>query len=282
MGIAISQLTPATTFGEADSIEIAQSGVSKKLTKSQIRKLLFTDPAFAVPAVVPKQGDVVSYAGSDFVTGPIPRWRVIDPVAYNAATPASTSQITFAGGPIASGVYRKAGDYFAVGDPVRTEIGIGTYYYGIVTAVTDTLLTITGAPLPLSPILSLSVGQPNMVRQIAIHVSRQSYANAIGDILGVGHRWRGRTGYLVTFSATHASTGQPKINVKCNGNLVSSNDASNGIQLSATPGTFVDNSAVAITAANYVIADAQTIAVRVTAAVASQDFLIVCLVFVVP
>ena len=46
MGVAISGLVAATNLAEADIFEIEQSGVSKKVTKTQLRSLLFSDPAF--------------------------------------------------------------------------------------------------------------------------------------------------------------------------------------------------------------------------------------------
>lgn len=282
MGTAISGLVAATELNEADIFEIEQAGVSKKLTKQQLRALMYSDPLFASPALLPKTGDVLQYNGTDFAPGAVPQWRVIDQVAYTEASVATSSTITFAGGGPTNGVNLKGGDYFAVGDPVRVVIS-AVSYYGICSAVSDTLLTITGAPLPLSTaITSLSVGRPDMVKRIPIFVGKSDYAASVANINAGVLRWRGRTGYLVTFSATHDTTGQPKINIKCNGNLVSTNDSNNGIQLSATPGTFVDNSAVAISTANYAIADSQDVVISVTAAVSSQNFLSVMLVFVVP
>lgn len=280
MGVSINGLTAATTLAEADEFEIEQSGVSKKITKAQLRQLLLNDPAFSF--AIPQEGDVPVYDGSDFSAGALPRWRVINQAAYTEASPSSSSTITFDGGSMTNGIKLKASDYFAVGSPVRTEIGTDTFYYGICTAVTDSLITIAGAPLALSPILSLAVGTPEMVRQIPIYVGKAAYAQVVADLTAGKLRWWGRTGYLVAFSGAHETTGQPKINVKCNGNLVSTNDSNNGIQLSATPGTFVDNPAVEIDPANYVIAHGQDVVIRVTALVGSQSYLSMSLVFVVP
>lgn len=280
--VAISGLSAATTIKEADLFEIEQDGISKQITKTQLRSLMFSDPAFSVPDTVPQNGEVVSYNGTDFVTGAVPRWRVVPSAAYTTTAVANSFQITFSGAAQANGVNLKGGDYFAIGDPVRTVIG-STTYYGICTAIADNLLTIAGAPLQTATaIVSLSVGTPEMVRQIPIYVTNDDYAVAVGDMTAGTFRWRGRTGYLVAFSGAHSTTGQPKINVKCNGNLVSTNDSNLGIQLSATPGTFVDNSAVAISQANYAIADAQSVVVRVTAEVATQRYLSMSLTFVVP
>lgn len=270
----------ATTIAEADVFEIEQAGISKKITKTQLRSLLFSDPAFSV--ALPQNGDVLSHNGTDFVAGAAPRWRVVPAAAYTTTAVANSSQITFAGLVPGSGINRKGGDYFSVGSAVRTVIG-ATTYYGMCTAISDTTLTITGAPLPTATaITSLSVGTCDMIVLIPVYVGKDAYATSVADITAATLRWRGRTGYLVSFSAAHETTGQPKINVKCNGNLVSTNDSNNGIQLSATPGTFVDNAAVAISQANYAIADSQNVVIRVTAAVATQNNLSVSLVFVVP
>lgn len=282
MGVSISGLTAATTIAEADVFEIEQSGVSKKITKTQLRALMFSDPAFVTPAAVPQNGDLVSHNGTDFIVGAIPRWRVVPAAAYTVGAVANNYQITFSGAIPASGVNRKAGDYFAVGSPVRVVIG-STTFYGICTAVADALLTITGPPLTLATaIVSVSVGTPDMVQQIPVYVGKAGYAAAVADLTAGQFRWRGRTGYLVAFSGSHETTGQPKINIKCNGNLVSTNDASNGIQLSATPGTWVDNPVATISQTNYAIADSQNVVVRVTALVATQNYLSLALVFVVP
>lgn len=275
-------MPPATAIAEADNFEIAQSGVSKKITKTQLRALLFSDPDFAVPAALPQNGDVVSYSGTDFVTGATPRWRVVPAVAYTATAVASASTITFSGAVPASGVNLKGGDYFAVGDPVRVVIS-ATTYYGICTDVSDTTLTIMGPSLPTgTAITSVSVGTPDMVRQIPLYVGKDGYAASAADLTAGTLRWRGRTGYLVWFAGTHDTTGQPKINVKCNGNLVSTADSTNGIQLSATPGTFVETAAATISQTNYAIADSQNVVVSVTSAVATQNNLSMSLVFVVP
>ena len=280
--VAFSGLPAATTFGETDIFAIEQGGVSKKLTKTQLRALLLSDPAFAVPLLLPQNGDIVSYNGTDFIAGENPRWRVINPAAYQINAVTNVSQITFGGGASpTSGIYRRANDYFAIGTPVRVVIG-STTYYGICSAVTNTTLTIQGPPLQLSTtIVSVSAGTPDMVKQVPIYVGKAAYATTVADQPGT-FRWRGRTGYLVSFAAAHATTGVPKVNVKCNNNLVSTADTTKGIQLSSTPGTFVETAAATISLANYAIADSQNVVVRVTEAVASQDYLSMTLLFVVP
>lgn len=280
MGVTISGLTGIASVKEADVFELEQDGISKKVTKTQLRSLLLSDPEFAT--ALPQDGDVISYNGSDFISGASPRWRVVPTAAYTTSLVLSSSQISFSGAAPSSGINRKGGDYFEVGSPVKTVIS-GVAYYGICTAISNTVLTIAGAPLPTgTAITSLSVGKQDMIVQVPMFVGKSDYSASVGDLTAATMRWRGRTGYLVMFSGTHETTGRPKINIKCNGNLVSTNDSNNGIQLSATPGTFTDNSAVAISASNYAIADSQNVVIRITSAVASQNNLSMTLVFVVP
>lgn len=294
MGVAISGLTAATVLNEADIFEIEQGGVSKKVTKTQLRSLLLSDPAFAVPALLPQNGDVVSYNGTDFVPGVVPRWRVINTAAYVIAAVASSSTITFGGGTSpSSGIYRRASDYFAVGSPVRVVIG-GTSYYGICTAASATLLTISGAILPLSTaITSLSVGTPDMVKTVNI-----SYGYAAGTTAvytgfgattaiprGLSHRWRGATGYLVAASAAHTNTSSTTVvNFKMN---AGSNVLTSGLTPAAggsttAQGAFVDSALGDIIQANCEIADKQTITTVCTTAGTTAESLVVCLTFVVP
>jgi len=100
-----------------------------------------------------------------------------------------------------------------------------------------------------------------------------TYADNVEDILvGIANRyvrWRKSAAYLVAISATHktADTGaaQPKLNAKVAGNLVSTQDANAGLQLS-TSAVWVNGSAVAISAANYTVYFNDSIELRVTAA----------------
>jgi len=287
VGVSISGLTAGTTLGENDVFEIEQVGVSKKITKQQLRALLFSDPAFAVPAALPQKGDIVSYDGSDFLTGPFPKWRVIHQNAYSEATPASSSTITFDGGAITNGIRLKATDYFSVGTPVRVEIGASVFYYGICTAVTDTLLTISGAILPLSAILSLAVGTRDMVKTVEMMFPATTY-NTLGASVplnkGCLHRWRGATGYLAAYSCSHMNTSSTTVvNLKMNGGTnVSTAGVIPAAGTSTTHGAFVDSALGDLIAANVAIADKQTITAVVTTAGGTADFLIICMIFIVP
>lgn len=287
MGVAISGLVAGTVLNETDVFEIEQAGVSKQITKAQLRKLMFSDPAFAVPAALPQNGDVVSYGGTDFVTGAVPRWRVIHQDAYTEGAVATSSTITFSGAATANGIKLSATDYFSVGSPVRTVIA-GTTYYGICTAVTTTLLTISGAILPLSTaITSLSVGTAEMVKHVDMLFPAVTY-NTLGAATalnkGCTHRWRGATGYLAAYSCSHMNTSSTTVvNLKMNaGSNVSTSGVIPAAGTSTTHGAFVDSSLGDLIAANLAIADKQTITAVVTTAGGTADFLIVCMTFVVP
>lgn len=285
MGVAISGMVAASTIAESDVFEIEQSGISKKITKTQLRSLLFSDPAFSV--AIPQSGDSLTYNGTDFVTGARGGWRVVNQAAYTESSPASTSTITFAGGGPTSGIKLKGGDYFAVGSPVRVEIGAGVYYYGICTAVTDTLLTMSGMILPLSAIISLSVGTQEMVKHVKMQFPAVTY-NTLGAAValnkGCTHRWRGATGYLVAYSCSHMNTSATtNVNLKMNaGTNVSTAGVIPAAGTATTHGAFTDSALGDLIATNVVIADKQTITAVVPTAGGTADFLIICMTFIVP
>lgn len=285
MGVAISGLTAASTLAEADEFEIEQSGVSKKLTKTQLRKLLYSDPAYSV--VLPQKGDSLTYNGTDWVSGARGGWRTVPQEAYTEASPASTSTITFAGGAAVNGINLRGGDYFAVGLPVRVEIGASTYYYGICTAVTDTLLTMSGMILPLTTIISLAVGTREMIKHVDLAYPTTTYNTlgaAVALAFGCVHHWRGATGYLVAASASHTGTSSTTVvNFKMNaGTNVLTSGITVGAGGASTRGTAVYSTLGDIIAANAAIADGQTITVVVPTAGGTANYLIACLTFIVP
>jgi hypothetical protein len=287
MGISISQLIAASGLNEGDVIEIEQvDGVSRKLTKQQLRALLFSDPEFINPAALPMAGDSVSYTGSDFVCGPPSRWRVIPQVAYVSAQPALGVGIGFHGGDIAFGIRKKATDYFAVGLPVRVEIGAGVFYYGIVDEAIEFGITIAGALLPEAPILSLAVGTPDMVKTIEMSYPETTYNDSTTLVLAKGcqHCWRGKPGFLCSYSVSHMNTGSiVNVNLQMNGG---SNVSVTGVLpaagTSTTRGAFVTSALGTLIAANVRIQDKQLITVKTPVITGLADYLIVNMVFVVP
>ena len=285
MGVSISQLPAATEVGEDDLIEISQGGVSKQIDKALLRNFLFKDPAFSF--ISPQTGDSLTFNGTTFVPGAVSGWRVINQAAYTEAAPASTSTITFVGGVPVSGVLMRALDYFEVGLPVRVEIGAGIYFYGICTAASATLLTLSGAILPLSPIISLAVGTLNMVKHVDVMFPDITY-NTLGAAVplnkGCLHRWRGKTGYLAAYSCSHMGTSATtNVNLKMNGG---SNVSTAGVipaaGTSTTHGAFVDSALGDLIAANVEIEDKQTITVVVPTAGGTASYLIVSMTFIVP
>jgi hypothetical protein len=188
------------------------------------------------------------------------RWEVVTTRAY-IASPASTSQLTM----------HKTGQ-MEVGLPVRFSIDKGsTYRYAVITAVSeDASITIAGASLS-DDVDLLYVGRPEMVITELYHVAGQ-YGDGTADLLTADEsryaRWGRSAASLVAFEATHATaagTTQPKINVKVAGNAVSTNDSNAGLQLGAA-GTWVKNSAVAISDSNYTVARGDALEIACTAA----------------
>lgn len=286
MGVAISGLVAASEVAEADVFEIEQSGISKKVTKTQLRSLLFSDPAFSV--VLPQPGDSLTYNGTDWVAGARGKWRTVPIEAYTESSPPSTSTITFAGGSAVNGINLRGGDYFSVGDPVRVVIS-GNSYYGICTAVTDTLLTMSGMILPLSAITSLAVGSREMVKHVDMVYCGASVYTGFGASVaiprGLSHQWRGATGYLVAASAAHTNTSSTTvINFKMNAgtNVLTSGLTPAAGGSSTTQGAFVNSALGDIIAANAVIADGQAITTVCTTAGTTAESLVVCLTFIVP
>jgi hypothetical protein len=287
VGVAISGLVAGTVINEADVFEIEQAGVSKKITKTQLRSLMFSDPAFVTPATIPQEGDVVSYNGTDFISRGVPRWRKVHQDAYTEAAVASSSTITFAGGATTNGIRLSATDLFDVGSPVQVVIS-GTSYYGICTAVTTVLLTLSGAILPTATaITSLWVGRPSAVKHVTISYPATGYNGSTSLVLPKGciHRWRGRAGYLVAYSCSHMNTSATTVvQLQMNGG---SNVSTAGVipaaGVSATVhGAFTDSALGDLIAANLLIEDKQTITATTPTAGGSADFLIIDMTFVIP
>lgn len=285
MGVAISGLVAASSIAEADELEIEQSGISKKITKTQLRSLLFSDPAYSV--VLPQAGDSLTYNGTDWVAGARGGWRTVPQAAYTEAAVFTSSSITFDGGATANGINLKGGDYFSVGDPVRVVIS-GSSYYGICTAVTDTLLSISGGILPTSTaITSLAVGTRDMVKHIDLLYPTTTY-NTLGVTtplaFGCVHKWRGKKGYLVHASMSHTGTSATtQVNLKMNAgtNVLQTNLTLNAGGAS-TRGTFVGSTNGTIIHAQSEIEDGEEITVVVPVAGGTANYLIACLTFIVP
>ena len=165
-----------------------------------------------------------------------------------------------------------------VGTPIRFALS-GVPFYAICTAITSSLLTIAGAPLTTGAgdLTALSFGDHTRVSSVSLFVSG-TYGDGVAtdllrDDMLSPFEWTGPTAYCVAIKASHASvdTGaEPKINIRINDAAVSSNDTSNGIQLGAA-NTWVENSAVAITTANYDINHGEKLEVGCTVAGGTGD-----------
>jgi hypothetical protein len=231
-------LTPTTTVAAADKLYILQSGTPKYVSATVFSDYVSVDAA----------------------------WRTVTASKYTA-TPASTSTIAMS----------DTSD-FQVGYPVKYTYG-GTAYYGMVTTVTtNTLIYVTGAPLDTGVALTaLAVGRPERIVTKEFFIDTASL-DAVQDIFSAvtyeRHRWDGADAYLVSFAATLgvADTGtQPKLNVKIGSGLVGTGDSNKGIQLSATPGTWVAPTAVAFNTTNYDVVMGDLLEIRCTEAGTNGD-----------
>ncbi len=299
MVVKISDMPEALVLNETDEIEIEQAGVSKKLTKKQLRSLLFK----ASPA--PVLGDYISYDGTDFVaTAPVPpleRWTVIDQIAYTESGAITWDRVLFDGGAPSGGVNRKASDYFSVGLPVRVEIGAGVFYYGMCSAVSTTLLTVSnaifpsaGSIIPASPIISLAFGTLEMVKHVSMAFVGTNYNTSTTLVLtnGCQHRWIGPTGHLVEATCSHMNTAfNTVVNLHMNGGSpVLWYGMIPGAGTATTHGAFSPRPIYhtdfgTLTAANAVISHNQTITAKTPVrgdAPHVGDFLIINMTFVVP
>ena len=271
----------AATLANTDLLAICQTTTAKKATIASLETLLWTDFAtyagaltaastiadadkfYVLQSGTPKH--VPASVLSTYIDTDAP-WKTIATSKYTA-TPPSTSTISMS----------DTSD-FAVGYPVKYTYG-GTAYYGMVTTVTaNTLIYVTGAPLDTGQDLTaLSVGRPERIVTKEYFVDTAALG-AVQDIFSAvtyeRHRWDVADAYLVSFAATLGTvdTGtQPKVNVKIASGVVCTADSNKGIQLSATPGTWVAPTAVAISTTNYDIAMGDAIEVRCTEAGTNGD-----------
>ncbi len=273
----ISGLDTATVAG-TDALLVCQSGDAKQATVDAVGAVVLTGTAAYIETldqatladtdkVFVSQGSVARMTAlselADYVVGATtsPLWTTVSPANYTP-TPASTSSVTFSDT-----------TELSVGKPVRYAYN-GTTYYGIVSSIaSNASITISGAPLDVGhDITALAVGAPSQLVVMDLTVAGV-YADNTEDILaGTANsyiRWKKSTARLVGFSATHktADTGaaQPKLNVKVDGSLVSTQDSNAGLQLS-TAGAWVDGSVVAISIPNYSVSWNSSLDLRITAA----------------
>jgi hypothetical protein len=201
---------------------------------------------------------IIGDAVAQFETRTSGEWLLVPDEQWNIA-PASVSTIT------------SSSPSLRVGQAVRYTYG-GVNYYGVIGAIDlgTSAVTIFGPPLNLGQTLTgFAIGPPSRVRWIDLRIPG-NYAASASDILAtLGNqyfRWRQQEARLVHFGAVHKTartTTQPKVNLKINGNRVSSLDSGNGITMLGG-GVWVSNTAGSINPTNYVVQPGADLEVEVS------------------
>lgn len=133
------------------------------------------------------------------------------PAASFTATPASTSTITM-GVDMTSSIL--------IGMPLRYTIS-SVEYFGIVAAITSSLLTVNGAPLS-GDVSNLQYGDPNKVSQIVVTIPSKyedaSNTDLIASDLKSSFIWDRAKSYLVKFgvysdTADSSTNGQASVQI---------------------------------------------------------------------
>ncbi len=183
------------------------------------------------------------------------RWRKEE--GTFTATPASTSTITMT-------MDRR--NEIPIGTPLRYSIG-GTYYYGIVAGLTDTLMTVAGAPLT-ADIDALFLGNSEMVFQkdclIPGVFDGSASSTLIQSKLKSYSFWRNRPAYLVQIShiAATADTGTaPNVTATISGGVVGTDNTNEGLPVGAS----LVSTGVGINSTNYRIESGNVIELKTTA-----------------
>ena len=183
------------------------------------------------------------------------RWRKED--GTFTATPASTSTITMT-------LDRR--NEIPIGTPLRYSIS-GTYYYGIVAGLTDTLMTVAGAPLT-DDIDALFLGNSEMVFQKDYLVpgvfDGSASSTLIQSILKSYSFWRNRPAYLVQIShiAATADTGTaPNVTATISGGFVGTDNSNEGLPVGAS----LVSTGVGINSTNYRIEYGDVVELKTTA-----------------
>lgn len=242
----ISDLSSLTSLAAADLFVIVDASASetKKITKTNLKTTLSIEE----------------------------RWTLIDATHYTT-TPASTTQLTMSD---TTGI--------AVGLPLKYTISATVYYAVVVAVVANTSMDIAGASLG-GDVSGLYVGRPEMV-VVETWFVPSTYGDGAADLLDADNNeaydWWYEAAYLVAFQVKHKTddtTTEPKVNLKAGGNLISTNDSNNGVQVSTS---WQENGLVNTT--NYAVARGEAIEVACTVAGGTGDAadLSVAALFVLP
>lgn len=193
------------------------------------------------------------------------------------ATPASTSTLTMIADKTAT---------ILVGYGLRYTIG-GVVCYGIVTAITSTLLTIAGAPLS-NTVTNLSWCDPTRVIQLDFFIPNV-FADAantglLASDLHTKFRWSLTKAYLVkiihTVRIDDTGANQPRVTVSINGSVVGTDNTNAGLAVAETWTSTV----VGINTSNYDINTGEAIEIVTDANGTNDDArdLTVSTIWVIP
>ena len=173
-----------------------------------------------------------------------------------------------------------------VGYPIRVQQS-STFRYGVVKAITSSLITIYGAPLltTASAIQDIQVGPPEKVSQ-ATYVVAGNFNDAAETALLLNDTssyeyWNMADAYIVRFTAIGVTVGAtaPQINVGTGASgtdAVSTSNTNNGINLS----TSLVSTEVDINLTNYKISNGDRLEVSTTQGSGDSENLSVMVVFV--
>lgn len=165
---------------------------------------------------------------------------------------------------------------FTRGTPLKYKATAGSFVFGYVTNYSAGTVTIAGAPLDTDHDDVMEYDACLKAFQFHILISglfAASTGDKLNSIMKTQFPWTTGNAKILFFSASQKtvdSTTQPKVNLKIAGNLLSTNDSNNGIQLS-TSNTIVKNPATAVNTSNYSIAADNLIEVNVSAAGGTGD-----------
>jgi len=162
--------------------------------------------------------------------------------------------------------------FLLAGLPIRyiCEVaGVDVPFYGILDSFTTTTLSVIGAPIS-GTIKSLHIGYASGALHLSYHVPGD-YGDGIADLLQADlsrfERWDLSPVRLAGFAARHtvnATVTNPFINVRIDGDLVSTENGGDGIQ--PTAAAWVANGAVEIDPAEYLLSRHSEIEIACTVA----------------
>ena len=234
-------IADSAAFNETKKIQIGNLPVFHKSTSAEIYALTEkTSPVDADLLVI--EDSAASNAKKKIQIGNLPFGSAWFAITAFSGTPASTSTITTSGDLTGT---------LAAGMPLRYNIG-GVYYYGIITAITSSLITIAGAPLS-GTILALAYGNKNrvVVKDIKIYGYWNDGTNTslITSKLGTPSTWEHGQAALVQVKyrggVIDSGATQPTMQI--------TNAGSNVLSSAVTPTASQQSTVVALSTTYYLI-----------------------------